>query len=79
MHNAMKECNLYIEMMRKYLSDNPDSRIYLQACSAFVNNQYLGQLNKVKTFGGLIQRDEEWRVRSINMAIQEISYNQNLQ
>lgn len=72
MDKAKSECNLYLQYLGQYLRMYPDSRIDISAINAFVRNCYIGTLNKKKTFFGLLQKDEDWRVRSISMAIQEI-------
>lgn len=78
MKQARVECDLYIKKMVQYLPDHPDNRIFLQACSAFVQNSYIGPLRKRKVFFGLLKKDEDWRMRSIDMAIQDIKYHLNI-
>ena len=71
---AKAECRLYVNRMRQYLPEHPDNRIFLQACEAFVQNSYIGPLRKRKVFFGLLKKDEDWRMRSIDMAIQDVKY-----
>lgn len=71
---AKIECELYIKKLQIYLSEHPDNRIILQACSAFLQNRYIGELPKKKVFFGLLNMNEDWRMRSIDMAIQEMKY-----
>lgn len=74
MKKAREECDLYVRKMQQYLPQHPDERIFLQACEAFVQNSYIGPLRKKKVFFGLLKKDEDWRMRSIDMAIQDIRY-----
>lgn len=68
-------CDMYLRNLSEYLRSHSDNRISIQASAAFVQNRYIGQLQKEKVFFGLFQKDEDWRMRSMNMAMQEIKDN----
>ena len=72
---SREKCSLYLQNMQEYVKWYYAEPICLNATTAFVNNKYIGTLNKKKVFFGLLQKDEDWRMRSIDMAIQEVKGN----
>ena len=63
---------LSLEKINEYQEMHPDIELTTNACTAFMENKYIGTLSKKKAFFGLLQKDEDWRLYSIEMAIQEI-------
>lgn len=72
MKQAQLVCDMYLRNLCEYLRQNPDNRFHIEASAAFVQNRYIGQLRKEKGFLGLYQKDEDWRIRSMDMAMQDI-------
>ena len=74
MQAAKAECGMYIRELNQYVLQNPMCGIQTLACEAFLNDSYIGQLPKQKKLFGMLQKDMDWRVYSIDMAMHEIRY-----
>lgn len=74
MQAAKAECCMYIRELNQYVLQNPMCGIQTLACEAFLNDSYIGQLPKQKKLFGMLQKDMDWRIYSIDMAMHEIRY-----
>ena len=78
MLQAKKECKLYVQYLKEYMSIHPEYKMPMDASIAFINHRYIGKLQKEKAFFGLLQKEEDWRIYSIQMAMEEIKNHSDL-